>query len=114
MDEESVIIADLKAQLTTEEERRQAAEERQRVAEERQCAAEESLDTVTRPTIFQEYLTLLHRLYAIRLSYDPDCPRNTKGGVTNSRHRITPTVIALWEEFEDEQAATYRELCKEF
>ena len=121
MDEESVIIADLKAQLATaderrqvEEERRQAAEERQRVAEERQCAAEESLDAVTRPTTFQEYLNLLHRLYATRLSYDPDCPRNTKGGVTNPRHRITPTVIAPWEEFEDEQAATYRELCKEF
>jgi hypothetical protein len=37
---------------------------------------------------FEEYLKLLQKYHAARPKYDPDCPRNTKGGVTNPRHRI--------------------------
>lgn len=52
MGEESIIVADLKAQLATAAERRQLEEKRRQ-------AAEESLDAVTRLMTFQEYLNLL-------------------------------------------------------
>jgi hypothetical protein len=34
--------------------------------------------------------------------------------VTNPRHRLTPTVITPWLGFEEEQTATYGELCEAF
>jgi hypothetical protein len=52
MGEESVIIADLKAQLVT-------ASERQQLEEKRKCAAEEFLDAITRSMKFQECSNLL-------------------------------------------------------
>jgi hypothetical protein len=114
MDEESVTIENLKTQLAREQERRREEEDKRREEEGKRQSAEASLDALTRRTTFEEYLKLLQKHHAAGLSYDPDCPKNTRGGVTNPRHRITPTVIAPWDGFEEEQAATYQELCQAF
>jgi hypothetical protein len=97
-------------QRAAEEEKR-AAEEGKRVAEEGKRAAETSLDAVTRPTTFGEYLDLYQCLCATQLRFDSECPRNTKGGVTNPRDRTMPVIIAPWVEFGDLQTETYQHLC---
>jgi hypothetical protein len=114
MEEDSVTIANLRAQLAREEGRRREEENRRREEEEKRQAAEASLDALTRRTTLEEYLKLLQKHHAARLKYDPDCPRNTKGGVTNPRHRITPTLVAPWDGFEEKQAETYQEFCQVF
>ena len=125
---ESTTIERLRAELAREKERRRAEKEKRREEEgkrreeegkrreeeDKRQAAEASLEELKRLTTFSEYLELLQKHHAAGLSYDPDCPRNTRGGVTNPRHRITPTVITPWQGFEDDQAATYRELCEAF
>ncbi|MCJ1474683.1 hypothetical protein MMC13_003343 [Lambiella insularis] len=88
-EEDSVTIANLRAQLAREERRR-------REEEEKRQAAEASLDALTRRTTFEEL------------------PADTRGGVTNPRHRITPTLVAPWGGFKEEQAATYQEFCQAF
>jgi hypothetical protein len=81
-------------ELTEEKRKRLTAEEGQRAAEEKQRAAEETLDVATRHTTLREYLDLYQSLCASELRFDPDCRRNTRGGVTNPRDQITPTIIS--------------------
>jgi hypothetical protein len=73
--------------------------------------AEETLDVATRRTTLREYLNLYQSLCASELRFDPDCRRNTRGGVTNPRDRITPTIISPWIKFDNLQINTYQQLC---
>lgn len=114
MEDNSVTIANLRAQLAREEGRRREEEDLRREEEEKRQAAEVSLDALTRRTTFDEYLKLLQKHHAAGLRYDRDCLRNTRGGVTNPRHRITPTLVVPWDGFKEEQAATYQEFCQTF
>lgn len=70
-----------------------------------------ALDAVTRRTSLKEYLGLSHNLCAAQLTFDINCLRNTRGGVTNPRDRITPTTISPWVDFDNLQSDTYRHLC---
>jgi hypothetical protein len=80
MTDEAQTITDLKAQLDR---------------------AEALLGKTTRRTTFPEYLKLIHEHCAFHIRYDPKSLRNTRGGVTNPRDRIKPTVIAPWDDFEE-------------
>ena len=75
---------------------------------ERRRIAEASLSALTRRTTVHGFLTLYHRLCAIQLSFDEECPRNTRSGVTSPRDRVTPTIIAPWHDFGDLQSETYQ------
>lgn len=114
MAEDSVAFAELRAQLAAEKEGRQAEKKGRQLEKEGRQAAEKSLDVATRLSTFEQYLTLLQKHYAARLSYDPKCPTNTKGGVTNPHDRYTPTLITPWLGFEGLQTAAYLKLCEVF
>lgn len=101
-------IVELQDQLAAEENRRRIAENMQRVVKDKQRVAEGSLDIVTCHTTLSEYLDLHQRLCATQLTFDPECPRNTRGGVTNPQDRVTPTIRTPWVEFGNLQTETYQ------
>jgi hypothetical protein len=111
MADDTATVAELRAKLAEGKRKRLTAQEGQRAAEEKQRAAEETLDVATRRTTLREYLDLYQSLCVSEVGFDPDCRRNIRGGVTNPRDRITPTILSPWIESDNPQINTYQQLC---
>ncbi|KAG5288067.1 hypothetical protein I7I48_10153 [Histoplasma ohiense] len=108
-------VQELLAELQEEKRLREAAEaearkERQQREEEQQRREKaEALSANSEPTTLLPFLHACHKLLlAIRIVTDPT--KTTKGPVTKPTNQTVPSLIKIWDSFNDEQSEVWQTL----